>query len=395
MFAAAEAQTPSRSSVRERLVVEVARAVVAVRLEQVDERERVDQVAVPEHQVLVELRPELPVEVDVKSLPCQSACATACAKYQVRHLLVPDLRVHARPCRRARASRRTRARGRRSAAGCRRAARSASARPRSAARSPVDTYARKSSPRDTRPARAASLRELPPLAPRQNAYVRRPARARSRLRMTFAARSAHRAVVDRRPAVLEDRVPNRFVTSSARQPDPAAPQAPRSAVRSARRTGSVVVVEEPHAQRASGTSTRSIGAVAEPNGYDAGHPTVQPTRKRERGQHQVPEAPGVDLQRHAGVRRLAQAPGEVHDRRAARPAPVGLDGDERVDAAHQRRVDQQRDGARVVDRRRELAVHALVGAAEERHPALDRARRLAGQRPHALERPRSSPAPDG
>ena len=74
MLAAAESQTPSVVLGAGRLVVEVPRAVVgaaAVRaavLQQVDQAEGVDQVAVPEHQVLVELDAALAVEVDVEQL---------------------------------------------------------------------------------------------------------------------------------------------------------------------------------------------------------------------------------------------------------------------------------------------------------------------------------------
>ena len=64
---------------------------------------------------------------------------------------------------------------------------------------------------------------------------------------------------------------------------------------------------------------------------------------------------------------------EVDDGHAARPAPLGLDRDEGVGAAHQARVDQQRDGARVVDGRRELAVDAFVGR-RRRRPSSPRRR---------------------
>ena len=85
----------------QRLVVEVPRAVVgrgAARtavLEQVDEEERAQQVAVAEHEVLVELRAVLAVEVDVEELALPQRLRDAVHEVEVGHLLVPDLGVHA------------------------------------------------------------------------------------------------------------------------------------------------------------------------------------------------------------------------------------------------------------------------------------------------------------
>jgi hypothetical protein len=73
----------------------VARAVVAALLEQVDERERLEQVAVSEHEILVELGPELAVEVDVEELAVPQRLRDGVGEVEVGHLLVPDLRVHA------------------------------------------------------------------------------------------------------------------------------------------------------------------------------------------------------------------------------------------------------------------------------------------------------------
>ena len=101
MFAAAEAQTPSMSSVRGRLVVEVPRPVVggaaagAAVLQQVDEEERVEQVAVAEDQVLVVLDAALAVEVDVEQLAVPQRLGDAVHEVQPGHLLVPDLGVEA------------------------------------------------------------------------------------------------------------------------------------------------------------------------------------------------------------------------------------------------------------------------------------------------------------
>src|SRR5690606_5942432 len=84
-----------------RLVVEVARARVggaAVReavLEQVDREERREQVAVPEHEVLVELDRALAVEVDVEELARPQGLREAVRVVEARHLLVAGLRVEA------------------------------------------------------------------------------------------------------------------------------------------------------------------------------------------------------------------------------------------------------------------------------------------------------------
>ena len=84
-----------------RLVVEVARALVGGRaagaavLQQVDERERVVQVAVAEHQVLVVLDAALAVEVDVEELAVVQRLRDAGGEVQAGHLLVADLGVEA------------------------------------------------------------------------------------------------------------------------------------------------------------------------------------------------------------------------------------------------------------------------------------------------------------
>ena len=83
------------------LVVEMAgsgvagSAVGAAVLQQVDERERVGEVAVAEHQVLVELDATLTVEVDVEQLPAVQRLADAVHEVQPGHLLVSGLRVDA------------------------------------------------------------------------------------------------------------------------------------------------------------------------------------------------------------------------------------------------------------------------------------------------------------
>ena len=64
-------------------------------LEQVDERERVVQVAVTEHEVLVVLDAALAVEVDVEELAVVQRLGDAGGEVQARHLLVSDLGVEA------------------------------------------------------------------------------------------------------------------------------------------------------------------------------------------------------------------------------------------------------------------------------------------------------------
>ena len=142
MFAAAESQTPVDVLGAAGLVVEVARAVVgraAVRaavLEQVDEGERVLQVAVAEHQVLVVLDAALAVEVDVEELALVQRLGDAGGEVQARHLLVADLGVDADELGALERVDEREGVAERSAAGCRRGARSASARWRSGCRSP-------------------------------------------------------------------------------------------------------------------------------------------------------------------------------------------------------------------------------------------------------------------
>ena len=63
-------------------------------LEQVDQEERVEQVAMAEHQVLVELDAPLAVEVDVEQLARPQCLRDAGREVQSCHLLVPDLGVH-------------------------------------------------------------------------------------------------------------------------------------------------------------------------------------------------------------------------------------------------------------------------------------------------------------
>jgi hypothetical protein len=76
---------------------------------------------------------------------------------------------------------------------------------------------------------------------------------------------------------------------------------------------------------------------------------------------------------------------EVHDAGSACPLALRLDGDEGLDAADERRVDRERDGAGVVDRRPAEAPEVEVGRAEERDPADDRARDVAVERAQALD----------
>ena len=111
MFAAALCHTPVDVLGARRLVVEVPRAVVAraaagrAVLEQVDEEERVEQVAVAEHEVLVELDAALAVEVEVEELAGPQRLRDAGGVVQPGHLLVADLGVHADHVARARARR--------------------------------------------------------------------------------------------------------------------------------------------------------------------------------------------------------------------------------------------------------------------------------------------------
>ena len=57
----------------------------------------------------------------------------------------------------------------------------------------------------------------------------------------------------------------------------------------------------------------------------------------DRADDEVPEARHVELHRHLRVGRLLEAPVEVDHRRPARPAPLGLDGHEGLDAAQRPR----------------------------------------------------------
>ena len=99
MLDAADVQTPAESSVLQRLVVEMPRAVVgraasgSAVLEQIDEEERAQQVAVTEDEVLVELRPVLTVQVDVEELAVPQRLSDAVDEVHAGHLLVADLRV--------------------------------------------------------------------------------------------------------------------------------------------------------------------------------------------------------------------------------------------------------------------------------------------------------------
>ena len=84
----------------QRLVVEVPRAVVGGRrraavLQQVDQDERVEQVAVAEDQVLVVLGAALAVEVDVEELAVPQRLRDAVREVEPGHLLVADLGVEA------------------------------------------------------------------------------------------------------------------------------------------------------------------------------------------------------------------------------------------------------------------------------------------------------------
>jgi hypothetical protein len=64
-------------------------------LEQVDEREGVEDVAVAEDEVLVELRAVLAVQVDVEQLALPQRLGDGVREVEVGHLLVADLGVHA------------------------------------------------------------------------------------------------------------------------------------------------------------------------------------------------------------------------------------------------------------------------------------------------------------
>ncbi len=83
-----------------RLVVEVPGPVVggsavgAAVLEQVDQRERVEEVTVAEDEVLVELGAVLAVQVDVEELVVPERLRHRVGEVEVRHLLVADLGVH-------------------------------------------------------------------------------------------------------------------------------------------------------------------------------------------------------------------------------------------------------------------------------------------------------------
>jgi hypothetical protein len=93
MLAAADAHTPSILGAQ-RLVVEVAGTVVAGGAARAGRPgERAQQVAVAEHEVLVELRAVLAVEVDVEELAVPQRLGDGVHEVEVRHLLVADLGV--------------------------------------------------------------------------------------------------------------------------------------------------------------------------------------------------------------------------------------------------------------------------------------------------------------
>ena len=71
-------------------------------LQQVHQEERVEQVAVTEDQVLVELGAVLTVQVDVEELAVPQRLGDAVRHVQPGHLLVPDLGVEADDARGAR-----------------------------------------------------------------------------------------------------------------------------------------------------------------------------------------------------------------------------------------------------------------------------------------------------
>ena len=63
-------------------------------LKQIDEEERVQQIAMAEHEILVVLDAALAIEVDVEKLAVPKRLSDAVHKVQPRHLLMADLRVH-------------------------------------------------------------------------------------------------------------------------------------------------------------------------------------------------------------------------------------------------------------------------------------------------------------
>ena len=116
----------------------------------------------------------------------------------------------------------------------------------------------------------------------------------------------------------------------------------------------------------------------------------------DRADHEVPEA----RRRRGRARREAFGCWRGRSWRSTTVAPrvhrpSRLDGDERVDAADERRVDRQRDGAGVVDRRRVEAAEVAVGRAEEVDPAGDGARRRRARARASRSTPPASRAPGG
>ena len=79
-------------------------AANATVLQKVDECERIGEVSVTEHQVLVELDAALAVEIDVEQLAGVQRLADAVHEVQPGHLLVPGL-GRRRPARDGQASR--------------------------------------------------------------------------------------------------------------------------------------------------------------------------------------------------------------------------------------------------------------------------------------------------
>ena len=95
MHPAAEAQTPSSSSVRGGLKSKWRGPSYPPDSEDVDGPEGAAHVPGAEPQVLVEARAGLAVEVDVEELAVPQRLGQAVGEVQAGHLLVPDLGVHA------------------------------------------------------------------------------------------------------------------------------------------------------------------------------------------------------------------------------------------------------------------------------------------------------------
>ena len=113
------------------------------------------------------------------------------------------------------------------------------------------------------------------------------------------------------------------------------------------------------------TAATKTSSAARPRRQHVSGPAARPRRPR------GPRSAGRRARRHARVRRAPEPPVEVDHGRAARPAALRLDRDERVDGGDDARRRDERDRARVVDGRRGEAEARAIRRGEEGEPADD------------------------